>query len=1086
MTTSLWNVPNGQELAQLVEGNDINIKLPTIENVDIDLELISGQLPPDTQLVNGFVRGALSEVAVDTVFEFVVRAHLNGYFDDRSFKLVVTGPDDPKWVTNQGLLPIGPNDTFFVLDNELIDFQLIAQDDDIAAGEELEYFIGNDGGSLPPGLELTRDGRIVGTTEPLLSLDRRNAQGGYDMAPFENVIFDYGLRSTNGYSTFFYDSFGYGFFEATQNLRKLNRFYPFEVSVTDGNTIIKRQFKIYVVGDDFLRADNTIMEADTGVFRADNTHIRSPVWITPRDLGYKRANNYTTIFLDVIEDETLEGVLQYTLQDLNDDGTTSELPPGLELSRITGEIYGYIPYQPAITKNYKFTVNATRFDLNLDTVIINGTYYEDTFIGATGFKIAKINLTGDIDGVNDLVELIGRNLFINGFYYKVIGVDNNDPDFDVIFLDDSLAPKSSVVVFETAPIGQDFVYVYRMPQDQKEEYIGRTYNFNTSNELEVQNIIPMITYQIKAPELNLIDSDNFLDQIIEDYERPADILPQNFDPSAFYSDYSLEVADGSTWWLTMKETTFTKSLSKFQENVENIIGDSTSTLDITKIKEFFDKMIFNKNLPLRLNQGRNIGLALFRGDSFQERITITNTDEVVRPSSNKTFELRVIGEIDSNISWITDPDLGTIKKNLPCLIQLQAETTVPNEPLFYTVTRGNFPAGCVLSYLGNIIGRPTLPDTETDEFAERTYTFTVQARDRFNLVAIEREFTLTVIEDDKTQYTDITAKPMLPVDTRVLFQNFVRDPEVFLPSAIYRPNDPEFGVASAIEMIVYNGIEKKNIEEFVGAAAKNHKRKKFKLGQPTKAIARQPGTRDTIYEVVYLPVIDPYETARGKTRSSFEITTGNKITVDSQAYASIDDPNAIGQGGDAIPIYTRDTVKFVFEGKQDTLIIETRDSSLEVNSDNNDFDIELRDGRDLSVKLEILDADTKRLRPNPANTIKADTDAVKVSQSKDNIRYLSSIEHMRDNIKALGQTDREYLPLWMRTPQNGFQELGYVSAVPLCYCKPGMADEIIRRINFNGFDFQAINFDIDRYIVKSSLDKSDETFILFANYQFNV
>jgi len=1086
MASPLWNIDNGQELAQLVEGSEINLRLPVINNSDVDLEVISGNLPPGCVLSNNSIQGTLQEVVNDTVYEFVVRASLDGYFDDRSLKLVVSGPDEPQWVTEEGLLPVGPNDTFFVLDNELIDFQLVVEDDDVFAGEQLEYFIPNDGGVLPPGLQLTIDGRIVGTTEPLLSLDRRTAQGGYDNNPYGSINWDYGLRSTNGYSTFFYDSIGYGFFEETQNLRKLNRYYPFTVSVSDGVTTVDRNFKIYVVGDDFLRADNTMMEADTGVFRADNTHIRSPVWITPRNLGYKRANNYATIFLDVIEDNTLEGTLLYTLKNVNDDGTISRLPPGLELSRVNGEIYGYIPYQPAITQNYKFTVNATRFDLSLDEVVINGTFFEDTFIGATSFKIAKIDLTGDIDGVNDLVELIGRNIFINENFYRVSGVNNDDPEFDVIFLEDSLAPKSSVIVFDTAEIGQDYVYVYRMSQEQRENYLGRTYNFGTNTDLEIQDIIPSITYEISSQSLTGLDPNTFLNAIIDAYERPDNILPENFTPQGFYDSYSVEVKQDTRWWLTVKESTFTKSISKLQEYVNAIVPFDSSPPAIVEVKSLFDKITFDKNLPLRLNQGRNIGLALFRGDSFQERLSITNTDEVVRPSSDKTFEIRVIGEIDSNISWLTDADLGSIKKDLPCLIQLQAETTVPDEPLFYTVTRGNFPEGLVLSHRGNIIGRPALEDTGSNEFEEIAYKFTVQARDRFNLVAIEREFTLTVIEDDKTQYTDITAKPMLPVSQRTEFKNFIRNPEVFIPASIYRPNDPEFGVVDQIEMIVYNGIEKKNIEEFVSAAAKNHKRKKFKLGKPAKAIAQNPGSRETVYEVVYIPVLDPYESATGKTKSSFKIATKNKITVDSQTYASIDDPNRIGQGGDAVPVFARNTVKFVFEQKQDALVIETRNSELVVNSDNNDFDIEIRSGGSVSVELEVLDADTKRIRPKPSNTIKADSDAVKVSQSKDNVRYLTSIEHMRENIKTLGKTDREYLPLWMRTPQAGFEELGYVSAIPLCYCLPGAADEIINNINNSDYNFQSINFDIDRYIVKSSLDKSDETFILFANYQFNV
>jgi hypothetical protein len=42
-------------------------------------------------------------------------------------------------------------------------------------------------------------------------------------------------------------------------------------------------------------------------------------------------------------------------------GDLSQLPPGLNFDIATAEIYGISPYQPAITKDYKFTVTATRF-----------------------------------------------------------------------------------------------------------------------------------------------------------------------------------------------------------------------------------------------------------------------------------------------------------------------------------------------------------------------------------------------------------------------------------------------------------------------------------------------------------------------------------------------------------------------------------------------------------------------------------------------------------------------------------------------------------------------------------------------------
>jgi hypothetical protein len=74
----------------------------------------------------------------------------------------------------------------------------------------------------------------------------------------------------------------------------------------------------------------------------------------------------------------------------------------------------------------------------------------------------------------------------------------------------------------------------------------------------------------------------------------------------------------------------------------------------------------------------------------------------------------------------------------------------------------------------------------------------------------------------------------------------------------------------------------------------------------------------------------------------------------------------------------------------------------------------------------------------------------------------------------------------MRTPQAGFQELDYVTAIPICYCKPGTSADILRNIVNNGFDTKTITFDIDRYIVKSTENTTDEKYILFANYQYNV
>jgi len=51
--------------------------------------------------------------------------------------------------------------TYFILDNEIIDFQLLATDNDLPAGDSLEYYIAEGDGNLPPGITLTADGRLT-------------------------------------------------------------------------------------------------------------------------------------------------------------------------------------------------------------------------------------------------------------------------------------------------------------------------------------------------------------------------------------------------------------------------------------------------------------------------------------------------------------------------------------------------------------------------------------------------------------------------------------------------------------------------------------------------------------------------------------------------------------------------------------------------------------------------------------------------------------------------------------------------------------------------------------------------------------
>ena len=78
----------------------------------------------------------------------------------------IDGSDVPKWITREGFLKVGNGDSYYVLDNAYVDFQLEASDTDSIAGDILNYYLIPAGGQLPPGLTLSASGRITGFTDP--------------------------------------------------------------------------------------------------------------------------------------------------------------------------------------------------------------------------------------------------------------------------------------------------------------------------------------------------------------------------------------------------------------------------------------------------------------------------------------------------------------------------------------------------------------------------------------------------------------------------------------------------------------------------------------------------------------------------------------------------------------------------------------------------------------------------------------------------------------------------------------------------------------------------------------------------------
>lgn len=1048
---NIWTQPNNTLLQTLIERINLSpgdLSLP-LSTQDVTVKLISGQLPEGLRIEGTDIVGTPVEVVRELEYTFVLRATSATGLEDHTFRLRVVGEDEPRWVTEQGLLPVGPNGALFVLDNEFIDFSLTVVDPDLPAGDELLYYIAPNEGTLPPGIRLTPDGRLVGVVEPLLALDKRASSGGFDTNPYDRYPADYAIPSDSGFGSFFYDTVPFGFNFPTRTPRKLNRYYEFIITVADKTSDpVKRKFRIYLVGDDFVKADNTIMKVSNGVFTADNTDIRTPRWVTPGDLGYIRSDNYATIYLDTQETTALEGVIVYSLEPQNDDGSPSILPRGTQLDSVTGEITGRIPNQPVVSQEYKFTVLATRFTTDRDVAVVTLQVFEDTLSGKSSFKIYKLPV-GTADGLDDLDDLRNRNIYINNKPYVVNSVDGSNLDYDVIQLTDVLTPQLKLTVDRDVTTPVDSFFVERLDYASSQQWENKNLIYSENESYTIVRTHPYVEWQIMSttgsisidytaagvnpPTGGTETLSSAVTRIFSTEELPVEIVSATNENVRFIAPVT-------------KDTARPRVRAIFDE------GSGTNDLVYSVVDDSRSRVFLDKDLaPTRTySAGDTIGLGVIENTVIEkEFLTDANTD-ITNPSKAKTFTITVLGEVNSQLDWITPADLGTLTANFTSTLKVEAETTVPDSRLIYRLVDGRLPNGLRLSYRGEIIGEArqfanedglgltridgnetTFDDGETT--IDREFKFTVEASDRFRFSAATREFTLRVSDLDSTLYSNLYLQPLMKENMRNEYRTFVSDPTVFPPRDIYRPNDPSFGVQSKIRILAYAGIESKSVDEFVAAAAKNHKRRRYQIGDIKRAVAKEPGTNNIVYELIYAEVVDPAEPTEGTAKNRFTINNKQRITADSSAY----------------------------------------------------------DYKDVEYNADFANSEPRRQRNHPyQNTIKADSDAIVVNQQGDTLRYLSNTSNMRNQIEQIGKTQREYLPLWMRTGQNNsVKELGYVTAIPLAYCKPGRSADVLLNVQnalANGeYDLSKIDLDIDRYVLDSSLDNNDEQYILFANYKFN-
>jgi hypothetical protein len=423
--------------------------------------------------------------------------------------------------------------------------------------------------------------------------------------------------------------------------------------------------------------------------------------------------------------------------------------------------------------------------------------------------------------------------------------------------------------------------------------------------------------------------------------------------------------------------------------------------------------------------------------------------------SSRIFTVSLLGEIDSVINWVTDSNLGQIYANFISTLSVSATTTVPGAILIYNVTSGRLPPGLTLNLDGEIIGKVnqyyrsdinqlglTAFDSGSTTFdnatatIDRVFTFTVEARDQYGYSAKSKTFTISIDVLNQKVFSNIRVKPFLKLDQRALWRDFINNTTVFTPNNIYRPNDDNFGIQPELSMLIYAGIETAQAAKYVGAMGLNHKRKRFQFGSVKKAVAVIPGTRTPVYEIVYVEMLDPLEPA------------GRRL------------PNKLTRLGKQTPNITVDSSTIFYQPgftpKNDPAKI---------------------------AKMAIQSPES--VRPEPIITI--DSTGYTISDNNPATYFPNSVSNWQDRLTSVGDTERNYLPLWMRSIQPGSRsELGFQLVVPICYCKIGGADDIILNIKFSGFDFKLLDYTADRYIIDSVEGSIQDKYLVFRNDRITV
>ena len=341
------------------------------------------------------------------------------------------------------------------------------------------------------------------------------------------------------------------------------------------------------------------------------------------------------------------------------------------------------------------------------------------------------------------------------------------------------------------------------------------------------------------------------------------------------SAYSGVAIDGTGGQFTCNPT----SLVVGQKVV--ISGTSTGTGTITGYTDPTPYYIIatNASTTFTLSADRG-GLPIATTVGTTAGLTFTAITEVLSPPY--AYSLTVTGPVSADITWLVPDNLGTIDNGSTSTFYVAA-VNKSGVALQYQLLSGSdsrLPQGLQLLPTGEIAGRVSFNtfalDMGTTTFDKNTTTFdlvcyfTVNAYSTDGVVSSNNTFSITVNRTYNEPYDNLYILAMPPINDRVIINGLLQNTDIFQQKLLYRPTDPNFGIAKNVKYYHAYGLQADTIDQYVNSLDINHYWKNLVLGSIEVAQAID-STGTVVYEVVYSRVIDDLVNAQGESVSK-EVT----------------------------------------------------------------------------------------------------------------------------------------------------------------------------------------------------------------------